>query len=731
MAEAQVRSMTDHDPTVAATMALMVTRNCNMSCGHCSVESRPGIREQPDRRQLVDVIRQAAAAGVRSILFTGGEPMLRRELVVDLMHVCQSLGITSAMATNGFWGKTLAGAREHLAELRRAGLVRLNVSYDRYHAQFQGSQPILHIAQAADDLGFSFNVTVTREADDRELEEIVAPLRDLRNVMLRFYDVQPVGTARSLPIAGLRTECEGFCSSCRFPAVTDDGRVTACNGPAYFEAASSPLMLGSLRDRTLGHLLKQHAFDPILDTIRTFGPARLRSELQKIPGFEDFPFRQQYHGMCELCQHITRDEAAVTALREHLQRPAAAAERVAVKRLMTESKNNGLLNRDYVNGAGACRTFLRAATRPESRWTDESQKILGRADLDWNHLAKYLIACGLARNILPLLQDHELARWMPGFFAERIRQAAMTGGIKEIALRDVLQTLSTELGRIDGTGVLLKGAAYLAQSLQDGSEEATPARTAGDIDIYVEPSNVLTLRSLLLDAGFSGCSDAEMDQYRNFYHLPKMQCRGIVVEIHKRIGPDWSPMPEQEMLARSLPVNLEGYRNLRLLDAEGMVLHCMTHLTKHWFAQGLKAAWDLNWVLQRADGFDWDRLRTWVQSCRYPREFWLPLTVLTEELELPVPADFLAARPRDAAQQRLESLTRDRVFREIEQKGVLVHTNPFTGVLREFDLRDSLDYRVRRLTQLAIGQFRRLRQPGKQRPISEYPRLLVRALRAR
>ena len=111
-------------PRSAEHIALMVTRRCNMTCSHCSVESSPHAEGvQPNEQELLTVVRQAAAAGVTSIQFTGGEPMMRQKLVLRLMREAQRLGVRSAMATNGFWGRTPAAAMRHLAgrKLQQAG----------------------------------------------------------------------------------------------------------------------------------------------------------------------------------------------------------------------------------------------------------------------------------------------------------------------------------------------------------------------------------------------------------------------------------------------------------------------------------------------------------------------------------------------------------------------------------------------------------------------------------
>ena len=97
-------------------VALMVTRRCNMSCGYCSVESSPHLKVEPSEADLLDYVRQAAAAGVKSVQITGGEPMLREKVVLRLLRECKRLGIATFTNTNGFCVpmRVLSGALELL-----------------------------------------------------------------------------------------------------------------------------------------------------------------------------------------------------------------------------------------------------------------------------------------------------------------------------------------------------------------------------------------------------------------------------------------------------------------------------------------------------------------------------------------------------------------------------------------------------------------------------------------
>ena len=672
------------NPNVGRYLPLMVTRRCNLACDHCSVESSPDVRTcQPSEQELLQVVRQAAAAGVQAIQFTGGEPMLREKLVLQLMREARRLGMGSALSTNGFWGRTPKLACTRLRALLAVGLTRLTVSFDRYHAAFQGPEPAVNIVRAGAALGFPVNINITRVRDEEGLDAIVAPFAELPTAQLRFYDVQPVGAAaRTTPEHEWRGETSGFCSACDAASVTDDGRLIACNGPSYFTPSGHPLNLGSLRDKPLAALLAAHRDDPLLDTIRTLGPERLRTELSEIPGFATFPFRDRYRGMCDLCLHITSDPSAVAALRERLAGERFAAERHALALLIADQRRSGLLNRQIVNAEAAARLFHQGITSGTCAWRAESARLLGRADLDWQHQAAILVAAGLARPLLPVLDHPDLRRWAPAFFPARLREAALRDGLRELVQIDALERIDRTLVALGGRGVLLKGAALLVRRC-----DKTALRAAGDVDVLVDASLAEPLRLRLLAEGFLGDPAASRSAP---HHLAPISWRGVIIEIHTGIMPAFWGLPELEMRKRSVAVPM--FSALDTLDTEGMILHAFAHATTHFFGQGQKAAWDVHHLLVTADRpIDWMRLRDWVVSCRVPRAFWVPCCVLARELNLEIPPKFLAEAPADQRQRQLELIAQRRLFTAVEMQFAI---NPLSRTAVFFLLHDGLRQRL-------------------------------------
>lgn len=642
------RARRDPDPP-SIHVALMVTRRCNMSCAHCSVESGPRVDEgDPSEQDLFNWARQLAGAGVRSIRLTGGEPMLRAPVVLRLARECRRLGMATSLVTNGFWGRSALQARRHVRALKRAGVSSLTVSYDSYHADFQGPDPVLHIAAAAEAAGLPMTVNVVRGAHAARLDEVVRRIDRSSHAELRVYDVQAVGRARTLGPDMPAGDVSGFCTACSFPAVTDDGRLIACNGPAYFERPDSPLVPGSIRDTSVAVLLDRHRCDPIIDTIRTQGPIALRETLGRLPAFADFRFRTRYSGICELCQHITRDPAAVAALRTVLSDPAATARRHAAWQVISGHRRLGELSRAYVNGPGACRVFLGAART--GTFDNEAVRILGSAHLDWRRLAHYLTGSGLAGPLLRAMADAQIARWAPPFFRDTMAARAMTDGRRGLVQRQTIEDVADAIAELGGRGILLKGGGFVMEAAG-----RRPSRATGDVDILVEPAMAPRLRELLLARGFEGHAGSSALQ-----HLEPVRRHGIVVEIHTRLmAPFWG-LPEHDMIASAQP--LAGSAVLSVLGPEARILHAVVHTAASCLSFGLKTAWDIDDVIRHSN-VDWRRLGAWARATRMARAFWAPMRVLVDALDLDVPASFLGAAPRDAGMRRVELVARERLFR--------------------------------------------------------------------
>ncbi len=106
---------------------LHVSDRCNLACRHCLVSSGPGGHSGLDTDGLRGIIRQSCDLGADTFYFTGGEPLLRRDLPALLREVNTTYGATAVVLTNGtlLQGELI----ERLSTLRRERLF-LQVSLD-------------------------------------------------------------------------------------------------------------------------------------------------------------------------------------------------------------------------------------------------------------------------------------------------------------------------------------------------------------------------------------------------------------------------------------------------------------------------------------------------------------------------------------------------------------------------------------------------------------------------
>ena len=100
-------------------LAVEVTRRCNLRCRHCFV---PREDSQPAAGNLIEILKQAARAGCRKVILTGGEPLLRRDLEA-IIAACTECGMLVDLNSNLL---TLSAARAR--RLREAGLGEASVS---------------------------------------------------------------------------------------------------------------------------------------------------------------------------------------------------------------------------------------------------------------------------------------------------------------------------------------------------------------------------------------------------------------------------------------------------------------------------------------------------------------------------------------------------------------------------------------------------------------------------
>ncbi len=180
------------------TLRVSLTDRCNFSCRYClppeGLERTAGA-DFLTPAEVARVVRITASLGVTRYRLTGGEPLVRRDIVavVSLLRDVQGVRELS-MTTNG------SRLAELAVPLRRAGLDRINVSLDSLDAarfaRVCGAKAYARVRdgiEAALSAGFpvKINVVVLRDMPEHEIIAFVDLARD-RRVEVRFLEFMPL-----------------------------------------------------------------------------------------------------------------------------------------------------------------------------------------------------------------------------------------------------------------------------------------------------------------------------------------------------------------------------------------------------------------------------------------------------------------------------------------------------------------------------------------------------------
>jgi len=189
----------DADARSIRYLRLSVTDRCDMACVYCMPpggEDEHGLRaELLSFEEIARLVRVVAPLGVRRVRLTGGEPLVRRD-VVRLVAQVRAAGVDDV------WMTTNASRLAQLARpLAEAGLSGVNVSLDSLEAQrfariTRGGElaSVLSGLAAAREAGLAIrtNAVVLRGENDTELPALARFAWSL-GATPRFIEVMPIG----------------------------------------------------------------------------------------------------------------------------------------------------------------------------------------------------------------------------------------------------------------------------------------------------------------------------------------------------------------------------------------------------------------------------------------------------------------------------------------------------------------------------------------------------------
>ena len=179
-------------------LRIALNEQCNLRCIYCMPEEGIDFRSEDKlltTKEIFRIIQITAEMGVSKMRFTGGEPLLRKDLPKLIQYANQTKGVESThLTTNGL----LLG--KYLSQLEDAGLTGINISLDTLNPEKfkiitrrDGVNLVLAGFKKAIKSSIKtvkINVVAMRDFNDDELMDFVTLTKE-NDITIRFIELMP------------------------------------------------------------------------------------------------------------------------------------------------------------------------------------------------------------------------------------------------------------------------------------------------------------------------------------------------------------------------------------------------------------------------------------------------------------------------------------------------------------------------------------------------------------
>ena len=204
-------------------LRISVTDRCNFRCLYCLPDTEAAANFYRDRwrdapqqpinhawkpkneiltfEEIERLTRLATNCGIDKFRITGGEPLLRKNIVTLIGKLAAIPGVKDlAMTTNGFLFPKYA------EDLKKAGLHRISISLDSFEPdnfkKLTGRQGLkevmasIEIAKALDFNPVKINAVIIRDLNDHEIEALCQFALD-QQISVRFIEFMPLDSSKA------------------------------------------------------------------------------------------------------------------------------------------------------------------------------------------------------------------------------------------------------------------------------------------------------------------------------------------------------------------------------------------------------------------------------------------------------------------------------------------------------------------------------------------------------
>ncbi|MEM1557510.1 MAG: GTP 3',8-cyclase MoaA [Thermoproteota archaeon] len=175
-------------------LRICVTEKCNLKCFFCHREWDPSDKCSLEPKDIGRIVEAASSLGINRVKITGGEPLLRSD-IVEIIREVSPLVKEVSLVTNGILLENYA------SDLKNAGLSRVNVSLpsldpSKYRSITGGGDitRVFNGINAAMEVGLTplkINMVVLKDVNEYDIEEMIDYACNI-SAILQLIELQPI-----------------------------------------------------------------------------------------------------------------------------------------------------------------------------------------------------------------------------------------------------------------------------------------------------------------------------------------------------------------------------------------------------------------------------------------------------------------------------------------------------------------------------------------------------------
>ncbi len=245
------------------SIRISITQRCNLSCPYCHREGQLPSKEEMSLDKIKEIINAVKKVGIRKIKITGGEPLLRKDIIEIIRTIKEKNFDDISLVTNGVL------LEKYAKKLKDAGLDRINIGCDSLTSgNLKNKEQIIGGLKRAKEVGLypiKINMVVLKGINENQIDGMIEFAKE-NDVILQLIELIKTSTNEEFykkhyfDLSNIEKELEKkalmvikrrmqnrkqydlgdikievvrpfhnkFCENCRRIRITSDGKIKTC-----------------------------------------------------------------------------------------------------------------------------------------------------------------------------------------------------------------------------------------------------------------------------------------------------------------------------------------------------------------------------------------------------------------------------------------------------------------------------------------------------------------------